>query len=49
MTSTPYEQDSRDIIEHYVQAIRNEQHRRKLNHNDLSKLLRISDQELSGM
>lgn len=49
MTSTSYEQDSSDTIKHYVQAIRDEQHKRKLDHHNLCKLLRISDQELSEM
>ena len=49
MHHVSYTQIAYTVIEQYLQAIRNVQHKRNLSIHQLSKLLRIDEQSLNDM
>ena len=49
MPRTSYAEVAREIIEHYPNAIRAEQHNRRLSFSKLGKLLKIKEKRLQDM
>lgn len=49
MPRTSYAEVAREIIEHYLNAIRAEQHNRRLSFSELGKLLKIKEKRLQDM